>query len=500
MEFIWLIIGFASLGIFIKYRPQSYESMLIPRAEAVTLAQKRIFELAGVDVSTWKAYAMYWHDRNTVSRLHQLNKLDPLRSTLFNWGLVESWRIRFISMNNSIIIGLNARGEVTFLHVNVRDNQYYMDEDTGKKQETSMEDIKRALTQENSIFWKDAAIIGQGQRTEDLSSIDTYWYLVEGHDLRMKMSVQVSKGRIINILSDTEIKTSNIQQVVKKEFRETALNLSGFIGALGATIAGVISLIYTDVSVGSSLSVFLAAIIVFAIFLTSTDDVKMSIVNTYDSRLTVKSVYLIGYLSALMAGLAYGCVVFITSLAGFNLATMEQIPLFRNPSSQIMYGVSIGLICLAFFAWLFKILENRGLVRISPELSERSLFLAGFKYRQSISMSIQSSLLEELVFRLLGISLFIWLLGHDFTSILLTSVLWAFLHQGSGYSPSVYRWSQLVIFGIILGYTFLYFGFLAALTAHFIHNFVLTSLPLIYYKIQKRGKNIQKTEDNMTLN
>ncbi|MDT2294606.1 hypothetical protein P7H15_19835 [Paenibacillus larvae] len=142
----------------------------------------------------------------------------------------------------------------------------------------------------------------------------------------MKISVQVSQGRIINILSDTEIKTSNIQQVVKKEFRETALNLSGFIGALGATIAGVLSLIYTDASIGSTISVLLAAIIVFAVFLTSTDDVKMGIVNAYDSRLTIKSVYIIGYLSALMAGLAYSCVVFVTSLAGFNLASLEQIP------------------------------------------------------------------------------------------------------------------------------------------------------------------------------
>ncbi|MDT2235974.1 hypothetical protein P7H19_06170 [Paenibacillus larvae] len=227
----------------------------------------------------------------------------------------------------------------------------------------------------------------------------------------MKISVQVSQGRIINILSDTEIKTSNIQQVVKKEFRETALNLSGFIGALGATIAGVLSLIYTDASIGSTISVLLAAIIVFAVFLTSTDDVKMGIVNAYDSRLTIKSVYIIGYLSALMAGLAYSCVVFVTSLAGFNLASLEQIPLFRNQVSQITYGVSIGLICLGLFSLLFRILENKGLVRISPELSERSLFLSGFKYRQSISMSIQSSLMEELIFRLLGVSLFIWLLG-----------------------------------------------------------------------------------------
>ncbi|MEV3593954.1 type II CAAX endopeptidase family protein [Paenibacillus larvae] len=497
MELIWLIISFVSLGIFVKYRPKSYESMLIPRTEAIRLARERIFELAGVDVSTWKAYAMYWHDRNTISRLHQLNKLDTLRKTLFNWGLVESWRIRFISLNNSIIIGLNARGEVTFLNVTVRDNRHY----TGEKQEKSIGDIKRTLTQKDSIFWKDAKIIGQGQRTEDLSNIDTYWYLVEGQDLRMKISVQVSQGRIINILSDTEIKTSNIQQVVKKEFRETALNLSGFIGALGATIAGVLSLIYTDASIGSTISVLLAAIIVFAVFLTSTDDVKMGIVNAYDSRLTIKSVYIIGYLSALMAGLAYSCVVFVTSLAGFNLASLEQIPLFRNQVSQITYGVSIGLICLGLFSLLFRILENKGLVRISPELSERSLFLSGFKYRQSISMSIQSSLMEELIFRLLGVSLFIWLFGHDLMAILLTSVLWAFLHQGSGYNPSVYRWSQLVIFGIILGYAYLHVGFLTVLTAHFVHNFILTSLPLFSYKIQiKEGKYFQKIEKDITLN
>jgi hypothetical protein len=497
IEIIFLLIGLLFLKIFIKFRPTSYDSMLIPKKEAIKLANKYIFNLVGVNVSTWKAYAMYWYDRDTVNRLHQLDKLDDLRRVLFNWGLIESWRIRFVSENNSIIIGLSANGEVTFLNATVRDKDNFSSEVKIK----SIDDVKSVLTQTNSTLWKEAKIIGQGQRTEDLTNIITYWYSVQVDDLRMKISVQVYSDRIINILSDTEIKTSNIQQIVKKEFRDKALNLSGFIGSLGATIAGILALIYTDVTISSSISMIFSAIIVFTIILTCKDDVKMSIINAYDSRLSINSIYFIGYLSTLMAGLAYSLVVFVTSLAGLNLATIENIIIFDNPISQIIIGISVGIICLGMFGFIFKMLENKNLVGISPELSERSLFLSGFTYRQSISMSIQSSLLEELIFRLLGISVLIWLFGNDFLAITLTSVLWAFLHQGSGFNPPIYRWAQLIFFGVILGYVYLYFGFLTTLVSHFIHNFTLTSLPLIYYKISsKKGISTKGIERDFTIN
>lgn len=196
-----------------------------------------------------------------------------------------------------------------------------------------------------------------------------------------------------------------------------------------------------------------------------------------------------------MGSIAYGCVTFITSLTGINLATVLELPLFENVGMQVLTGVLISFISLGLFSSIFHYMDKNNLIRISPELSDRSSYLSGFKLKQSLSISLQSSVTEEVIFRLLGISTLLWLFNNNLLAVTITSVLWSLLHQGSGYNPRFIRWIQLVLFGFILGFTYLYYGFLAALITHFVHNFIVLSIPLIYYKIQMKAGKVENTHN-----
>ena len=89
-------------------------------------------------------------------------------------------------------------------------------------------------------------------------------------------------------------------------------------------------------------------------------------------------------------------------------------------------------------------------LRISPELSNRSMFLSGFTLRQGLNMSLQSSIGEEVIYRLLIISLIFWLSGSMILSILISSLLWAIMHQVTGYDPRWIRWTHLFVLGASL--------------------------------------------------
>lgn len=480
--------------MFIRNRPRSYQSILLPKDQAIKFATNYLQLLCGLNVSTWTAYAVYWNDQESINRLHHLNMLDRLRSILYEWGLVESWRIRFVQQGSSVAVGINANGEITFLHVDAGAQKLVSFQETTSKKTTH--DIKSLLDNNKNGLWEKAKITGEGIREEDLSDIITYWYIVDSEEIRMKLSVQTQGDCIIRILSETEILTETIGKVVKQEFRDSALNLSGFVGSFLSTIAGVLLLIYIDGINHSLLSFCIALIIFAAVLLTVDNDISMSIVNAFDSRLTIRSVYMIGIISAIVASLAYGSMAFITSLAGLKLAEQQSLLLFSNPLLQITIGFCSALASLGFFASAFKFLEWKDIVRVSPELSDRSIFLSGFQIKQCLSISLQSSILEETIFRLLGISTILWFFHNEWLAVALTSILWAFLHQGSGYNPGWIRWAQLVVFGLFLGFIFIHFGFLSVIIAHFVHNFVLLSIPLIHHKFQSKNISEIKGESN----
>ncbi|UHA71980.1 CPBP family intramembrane glutamic endopeptidase [Paenibacillus sp. 481] len=481
----WLLIILLSilgLLLFFKFRPKSYQSMLIDKQSAEQIAEQFIKRYVGVDVHNWKKYSMFWHDRDTVNKLHHMDLLNKNRQILYEWGLVEAWRIRFVSAHKSIIIGINANQEVTFLQVDVKRQD--IPKINGEVQ--SPEHLLHSLNASTHGVWGNAFVTGNGKKEEDLNNTDLYWYTVESEEIRMKIAVEVQNGYLVSMGSAQEILTDKMNVAVKKEYLESTLNLSGVLGSFVAVIAALIILITQGGEVSLAYSLVMGCIMAAISSLTAKEDIELSIVNAYDSRISIKSVYLLGILSTALASLAAGFVVFIASLAGNFISTKKSLYLFEQLEWQSAVGVCVGIVTLGVFGLFFYILEKKNWLKISPELSDRTVYLSGFNLKQGLSVALQSSLAEETVYRLLAIPVIWWLSGNVYVAIGISSMLWAFLHQGTGYQPRWIRWFQLFVFGWILGFVYVYYGFVSVLVAHFVHNFILVSVPLFQYRYDKQ--------------
>lgn len=99
--------------------------------------------------------------------------------------------------------------------------------------------------------------------------------------------------------------------------------------------------------------------------------------------------------------------------------------------------------------------------------------------RQVVSLTLQSAIAEETVYRLLGLGLVMWSVDAPWLAVIVTAVVWALVHADSGLWPRWPRWVELAIAGVALGVVVLEVGFLAALVAHAAFNATLLSMPLL---------------------
>ncbi|MFJ5965794.1 CPBP family intramembrane glutamic endopeptidase [Bacillus sp. NPDC093026] len=466
--------------LFLKYKTSTIESNLLDKREAREISIEFIKEFVGVNVDEWDVYSVYWYDHETVNKLHHLGLLKKNRSILHDLGLVESWRVRFVHQHQSFVVGVNARREVTFFYADVSQKSL-----SKKAEQLSPEILKQQLTRSSKGLWTKAKTTGSGSKEEDFRKIQTYWYLAEEEDVRLKLTVEMQAGVITYIGTDAEILTDQMNKVIRDEQVESTFGISGMLGSAAAMVMAILVLVLMEVQTQIMLSLILGLCIVFVQSLTIKEDIQLTIVNAYDARMSVSTVRLLGVISTLLAGLLTGFVVFVCSLAGEALANELNWKGLDQFGGQFFIGLGAGLISLGITSLIFYLLESRNHLRISPELSNRSMFLSGFTLRQGLNMSLQSSIGEEVIYRLLIISLLFWLSENIVLSILLSSLLWAIMHQVTGYDPRWIRWMHLFVFGCFLGFLFVKYGFICVLVAHFIHNLVLVCMPLWQFKLQR---------------
>lgn len=83
---------------------------------------------------------------------------------------------------------------------------------------------------------------------------------------------------------------------------------------------------------------------------------------------------------------------------------------------------------------------------------------------------------EEGIFRLFGIPFLKKYLKSTWVAIIITSIVWGFLHSNYPQSPWFVRGIEISIIGVVLGWLFVRYGFLASFTAHYTFNALQTAI------------------------
>ncbi|MCX7569505.1 CPBP family intramembrane metalloprotease [Tumebacillus sp. DT12] len=89
---------------------------------------------------------------------------------------------------------------------------------------------------------------------------------------------------------------------------------------------------------------------------------------------------------------------------------------------------------------------------------------------------------EEAFYRLFGVTFLKRYVKSSFVAVLLPAMVWALGHSLYPIYPIYTRFIELTIFGVIIGFCYLRFGFVTVVFAHVIFDVIQMSLPLLFGK------------------
>ena len=200
--------------------------------------------------------------------------------------------------------------------------------------------------------------------------------------------------------------------------------------------------------------------------------------------------WVMAVVGALFTALFYSMQVFVGWGGGQGISKLvwhaQDRILARGPNRWIEFsrsawrGLALGGFNLGYVV-MFYIFATQVLGWWSPVNAEYSdAYATPFPFLLAFDMGLNAALTEELLFRLIGISFFLWIFPRQrWLAVLIPGVLWAFAHTSYVSYPIYARGIELTIHAIIMGVIFLKFDLFTTIMAHFTYNMILVSVPLL---------------------
>jgi hypothetical protein len=174
------------------------------------------------------------------------------------------------------------------------------------------------------------------------------------------------------------------------------------------------------------------------------------------------------------------------ALSKLTWPTQDRI-LTRGPNRWVSFsrsawrGLRLGAAQLGFII-IFYFVTTEYFGWWNPVTAEYSdLFATPIPFVEAFRIGLLAALQEELLFRLIGISLFMWIFRKRLTwlAVLIPGLLWAFAHTGYLTYPIYARGVELTIVAVVFGYIFLKFDLLTTIMSHFTYNMMVVGIFLL---------------------
>lgn len=160
--------------------------------------------------------------------------------------------------------------------------------------------------------------------------------------------------------------------------------------------------------------------------------------------------------------------------------------LARGPNRWVEFSRSAwrGLMLGGFnlgYVVMFYVFATKVLGWWSPVTAEYSdAYATPFPFLLAFDIGLNAALSEELLFRLIGISAFLWIFRKQrWLAVLIPGALWAFAHTSYVSYPIYARGIELTIEAILMGIIFLKFDLFTTIMAHFSYNMIIVASPLL---------------------
>ncbi len=164
----------------------------------------------------------------------------------------------------------------------------------------------------------------------------------------------------------------------------------------------------------------------------------------------------------------------------------EDRVLPRGPRARIEFGRSAwrGIMVSGLhlgYVVLFYLLTSQYLGWWNPvgQGSSSNAYATPLPFLGALDVGISASVIEEVLARLVGISIVYWLTKRRWLALLIPGLAWAFAHTSYVSDPIYVRGIELTLVALFDGFLFWKFGLLTTLVAHFSYNALISSVSLL---------------------
>lgn len=485
--FVLVAVAIVGLTVFLGLRERAYPAagsvrLGLSRKQAIARAGAVVRDLVGVDVSRWRVVTGLWAADELLDELNRRGELDGLRDELEDDGLLVSWRVRFVGPSGTVLVGLAPGGDVVLLEVDEHVN--------AEIEPAAGEPWPRRLAGSPSSVWARACPAGHGEFVEaDGAREVTQWWDASSPPLGVRLGVRSRGGHMREVRLDARVAADGGRTLTPGQ--DALLDAGGTLLSALAVVAAVVVLVAGDLVVDWALAGVFCAAFAAALALVERPAFETGIVAVYERGMSWRQTRIVSLLASALSGGVLVAVVGLSALAGAALAREDGIALWTQPLTQVAWGLALAGIWAALRTLTQAEGRRRGWLRVAPELEDEALRAGGHGLRQVVSLTLQSAIAEETVYRMLAISLLSSLMGAPWLAVAVTAALWALVHGDSGVWPRWPRWIELGVAGLALGTVVLEVGFLAALVAHAAFNATLLSTPLLAGRGRRLGRALR---------
>jgi membrane protease YdiL (CAAX protease family) len=202
--------------------------------------------------------------------------------------------------------------------------------------------------------------------------------------------------------------------------------------------------------------------------------------NLFETRL--HDAYAISILEALIKTIGYTSWIFVLIVAAdfvarqfpksnHSLSDLGKKSFFYSEQfrSNFYAGWILFVVQLVFVGIFYKIFQNYSSYVPLKIAGEHSSYCS-FEFLKYFSESLSTSIYEESLYRLFLISFFSLIFKRSWIAIVISSILWGFLHFSYQFEPYYIRGLELSIIGILYGWVMVRYGILSVIIAHFLYN------------------------------
>lgn len=145
--------------------------------------------------------------------------------------------------------------------------------------------------------------------------------------------------------------------------------------------------------------------------------------------------------------------------------------IFKVPSitKGIFIGFIFGFLQLSYILIYYFLGQKVGFWT-PAEVNYSDSFNSMLPWIYPLTIGFTAAVTEEFIFRMFGISFFKKIFKNTYLAVLISSIIWAFMHSQYPQEPFFARGLELTIAGVAFSWLFLRYGILSSISAHFVLN------------------------------